>query len=636
MRKLATFRQFPLFAPTYPHNTTNNIPAHGLLLIPTTKRRHCKYMKNPLLPTTAEPFTQFLLKNRFVIPRHQRPYAWEEKHVKWLLDDIAYGDENKKPYHYLGHIILAAADQRGVLIINDGQQRIITLALICAYLCKNFAGKQGKPSSQENQAMRILFNLPDIPNQKMKTASQQTPRITLSPSNHLIYAPLISSGQVSQENVPINTAWKTIDKFFKGKPMAFKISFFDFICSNLYISWTKLRNKNEAIASFVTQNATGKQLEQVQLTCAHLLRCLNNDKQSKDMYEWFEHIRTKLKSERKFFDYTRCFAQCKYGALSNNDFCFDISKKIKTSDVAYDFVRRLSDNNRIERFERLNQRSQDPSYYTGLMNDGGHSNSLRKITDYLQDLGKYKSVSNAILFALLSKYFDNLNSPKKNEIAKFVCQSSKLLSSFFQRATHSFDRPFAPSRYESQAAGLANAITKGSCKTSKEFLFILEEQFDPKKEIIPNAPYEERMKSISFPNSDDKLKRILMAINQHMAGKSLIVPEKTSVEHILPKSSDHLKQWSFNKIEHGIYKYRLGNLTLLSPDENSSEKPFNASFSAKYDTFKKSGYAITKDVIKNLPKGTDWSKETIAKRQAELANIASQVWNLNPNHNKKP
>ena len=85
-----------------------------------------------------------------------------------------------------------------------------------------------------------------------------------------------------------------------------------------------------------------------------------------------------------------------------------------------------------------------------------------------------------------------------------------------------------------------------------------------------------------------------------------------------------------------MYKYRLGNLTLLLPDKNSSKDPFNASFSAKYDTFKKSGYAITKDVIKNLPKGTDWSKETIAKRQAELANIASQVWNLNPNHNKKP
>ena len=601
-------------------------------------------------PITAgiKPLVKILLENRFIIPRYQRPYAWEKKHVKWFLDDIAYGIGakqfigkkkpigKKKSYHYFGPIMLI--DTNDGKLINDGQQRIVTLTLICAYLAKYFADKG--EHRYEKRAMRVLFDLPAGHKKTMSMATDQTPRITLSKPDHRIYKSLISSGKSPRKKSPMNMAWKTIDSFLSDKkfPLKLKISFFEFICSDLKVSWTEFKNKKDAITSFVTQNTRGKSLEQIQLTCSHCLRCLDDAEEKSDtVSDHFDYIRDQFKSEKKFFDYTRCFAQCEYGYLSSKDFCVDISEKITDATEAHDFVFRLSRDRNINLFQNLSKKSHDPNYYQKLTKYGGHDKSIRKIADYLRDLDNYKSVSNAIMFALLCQYFNNPSSKKK---AKFVCQSSKLLASFFQRAAHSFDRPFAPSQYEENAARLANAITKGACKTSQDF-FVALRNFDSDNNIIPNDQYQYRMRSISFPENkakNDNIKRILIAINEQMEQKSLIVSlEKISVEHILPESRHHLKKkkWNFNESEHAMYRYRLGNLALLPPDAKFSKDPFNESFSAKHDTYRDSEHIITQKILDELSNKKDWEIKTIESRQAKLAKVAAQVWNFDPDHNKK-
>ena len=87
---------------------------------------------NPQITAGVDILVNIVHKNRFATPRHQRPYAWEKEHVEWLLDDIAYGINGNKPYHYLGPIMLISTANDGELGINDGQQRIVTLTLICA------------------------------------------------------------------------------------------------------------------------------------------------------------------------------------------------------------------------------------------------------------------------------------------------------------------------------------------------------------------------------------------------------------------------------------------------------------------------------------------------------------------------
>ena len=74
-----------------------------------------------------------LLKRSFVIPDYQRPYCWTAKNVERLLKDLSnwYGKHNEdgKEYH-LGSIILKRCNDGRRVEVIDGQQRLITLALL--------------------------------------------------------------------------------------------------------------------------------------------------------------------------------------------------------------------------------------------------------------------------------------------------------------------------------------------------------------------------------------------------------------------------------------------------------------------------------------------------------------------------
>jgi len=89
------------------------------------------------------PLRYILLELPLRIPDYQRSYCWDERNVNCLLDDISEYIENvskpKKngaeipPYRLrLGCIILHC--QNGKYDIIDGQQRLVTLALLCAEL----------------------------------------------------------------------------------------------------------------------------------------------------------------------------------------------------------------------------------------------------------------------------------------------------------------------------------------------------------------------------------------------------------------------------------------------------------------------------------------------------------------------
>ncbi|GJN55057.1 hypothetical protein CF344_17775 [Pseudomonas aeruginosa] len=84
-----------------------------------------------------------LISGRLNIPEYQRPYRWQTKHLKRLLDDLTEffspAANVALPQHdfYLGSIIVHQTREQGrrkeVLNIIDGQQRLISMALL-AYL----------------------------------------------------------------------------------------------------------------------------------------------------------------------------------------------------------------------------------------------------------------------------------------------------------------------------------------------------------------------------------------------------------------------------------------------------------------------------------------------------------------------
>ena len=132
------------------------------------------------------------------------------------------------------------------------------------------------------------------------------------------------------------------------------------------------------------------------------------------------------------------------------------------------------------------------------------------------------------------------------------------------------------------------------------------------------------MFSIEFPSKIQDAKYILARINEYTQGGLSVVSDKSTTEHILPKSPVHISGWKFTREDHNRYVHRLGNLTLLAPRDNKPQAEHNANFAAKKRIYRQSEYAITK----TLRDKSAWNIDAIVRRQRELAKIAAIIWNF--------
>ncbi len=80
---------------------------------------------------------------KYVIPRYQRKYVWEEKQWRELLDDLKYcievnvsDEKNNEWSHFLGSFVFEK-DQKNMIVI-DGQQRMTTITLMLCAICVLF------------------------------------------------------------------------------------------------------------------------------------------------------------------------------------------------------------------------------------------------------------------------------------------------------------------------------------------------------------------------------------------------------------------------------------------------------------------------------------------------------------------
>lgn len=97
---------------------------------------------------------------RLHIPDYQRPYAWEEKQVEILLNDLKDVIESEKETYLLGSLIFHENTKEGTLDVVDGQQRLVTLALICKALDgkSKFLMQEKFPHSESQKNLKNNFD----------------------------------------------------------------------------------------------------------------------------------------------------------------------------------------------------------------------------------------------------------------------------------------------------------------------------------------------------------------------------------------------------------------------------------------------------------------------------------------------
>ena len=101
---------------------------------------------------SQESICNVLQKTNLNIPDYQRIYCWDESQIITLLNDIESITTSK---YYLGNIILC--ENKGALDIVDGQQRLVTLAII-RYLLLNEDNGLLSCSFESLDAQRHVIN----------------------------------------------------------------------------------------------------------------------------------------------------------------------------------------------------------------------------------------------------------------------------------------------------------------------------------------------------------------------------------------------------------------------------------------------------------------------------------------------
>ena len=144
---------------------------------------------------------------------------------------------------------------------------------------------------------------------------------------------------------------------------------------------------------------------------------------------------------------------------------------------------------------------------------------------------------------------------------------------------------------------------------------------------IPDDEFASDFSALRLRNrstSGKRLRYLLARIEKQMSGVDISDEAMTAtVEHILPENPGETGWEQFSGDAHERSYERLGNYSLLERSLNGQQAA-NAPFSQKQLVYRQSHYRTSNDLIQY----TDWTEETIAKRQTDMAKVAKSVWSL--------
>lgn len=112
-------------------------------------------MDNKILPLSIldESNKTIFDKDKYIIPLYQRAFAWSEKEIDQLIDDI---NDFEADHYYLGSLVVNL-NKDGVYEVIDGQQRLTTLFLLLDYV-GDYNWGEGKLSYECRERSNFTLN----------------------------------------------------------------------------------------------------------------------------------------------------------------------------------------------------------------------------------------------------------------------------------------------------------------------------------------------------------------------------------------------------------------------------------------------------------------------------------------------
>lgn len=202
--------------------------------------------------------TIFDTNAHYVIPRYQRAYAWEDKEIVQLIDDI--NDIDSSANYFVGSLVVSKVQGKTETYeVVDGQQRLTTLFILLQYLVS-----EGVLEGELGQTLSFDYRFKS--------------QYTLSNIQQILADKKFSADQEENIDQPILNGIKVIRQKFTSDKGLNKDEFVSRL-QHVILYRIEVPKHTDLNRYFEIMNTRGEQLEQHDILKARLMRFLNNRKE---------------------------------------------------------------------------------------------------------------------------------------------------------------------------------------------------------------------------------------------------------------------------------------------------------------------------------------------------------------------
>ncbi|ADB16150.1 protein of unknown function DUF262 [Pirellula staleyi DSM 6068] len=544
--------------------------------------------------------------NYLAVPVYQRSYAWEESHVEDLFHDLATAIANSESEYFLGSIVVTN-DPNGIPEVVDGQQRLATtivlLAAIRDYFSNNKDQKRADGIEHKFLMSTDLRSQEIVPRMKLNETDNDyfKSRVLLKPDdpvrkehqkaipNKDSHRKLHAAAKIAAQQV--NNIVKQYKESDRGDRL---IDWVDYLCEKARVIWVTVPDHSNAFVIFETLNDRGLELSISDLLKNYLFgRSGDRIKEVQQRWASMTGALETVSSEGISVLYIKHLWASMYGPVREKHLYTKIREQVKNKQGAIDLATNLSEN---------------ATCYAAILNPShelwnSYGTSARKHVETLRSLRAEQL--RPLVLAVVKSFSEN---EAKKALKLFVCWAVRFL------IVGGHGGGVMEKAYAERALEVRNDSIKNTKQLAKAML-----------EVIPSdAAFESAFASarVSQANLARYYLRAIELKKRKVAEPELVPnseEEVINLEHVLPATPQTKWKGFTPEIADAYYK-RIGNLCLLKATANSLIG--NSPFSQKVKVYAQSEFELTSSISKN----NEWTVDTIAKRQLELAKLAVETW----------
>lgn len=550
-----------------------------------------------------------LKRGLLTVPPNQRSYAWGEKHVRELLQDLNEAITNDDPDYFLGTVVLVLKPN-GVPSIADGQQRIATTSILLARMRDLQTHLKRGPRAQaiENTYLREI----DV------DTEEHVPKLRLNVEDNEYFSKTILDVQSVSNGIPplpnpekvvsnekLRVASNVIAGFLTDLTKPFKPEqqsdylnrWLKFIREKTSVVVVTAPDEVGAYRMFETLNDRGLKASQADILKNYLFsKAMGRLEEAQSLWSIIAGAIESLGDQdgSRLVTYIRQYWVVTHGPTKERELAAQIKSEITSEARALSFLKECAD--AVNTYVAL-WSSHHPLW---LKHRAGTRNAIDTIAHHLQ-----VEQIRPLMFAVALRF-----PPAETERAfrLFVSWSVRFLI-FGGRG----------GMLDSQYSLRAKEVGQGDLTTAAGLRAAM-------ARYIPTDPEFETAFATARVSRARLARYYLRAIENELSGSEQPEfvanedVEAVNLEHVLPLTPGD--EWGVSDDEAEAVQKLIGNLALMQAGPNSAEG--NKPFSEKKKAYAQSAFVTTKSIA-DAP---TWDAASIRGRQEQLAKYALRTWPL--------